>query len=882
MPTPTSIFYVRPGLASYAWSYAGTTLASGSAASAVSRVAFDASSLQGQEASRGDLQYSLDNGKTWTAYALPVDGSGAYVAVAGTLWRFLDKSGGDSVTPDAFNVHYQLADGSVVTEVATVVPDTQPVGLKGANDTVFSTMAAGDVVDLLSAIDSGSQTGGRWAIDSQSQPGLFKVVYDAASDTGARLVVADPARIPEAGTAVSVTIHYYDRYQVDSNGTPIGSGGVTRTLNYSIEDGNTDSLAGLSAESKAGTANGAYGGGPALATLSGGGFVAVWQAPDRVAGDGSGAIWAQLRDASGNALGTAFALTPSGDGMSEGEPAVSALAGGRFVVAYTLRSDSGNQVAYRVVEANGSVGAEHVLDAAGDAGMPAVATLADGAFAVGWRSGGTVHVQQLGADGAAIGAAQAYAALGTAYSPALTALATGGFVVSWGEIGDGNVYAALKGGAAFVASGDGYAASYATAAPLPHVTALAGGGFVVAWDSYINDPRGFSISDVFFQRFDDTGRALGEVVQANVASGGGRYDAAVTALSDGSFLVAWQGDDGDGNGIHGRRFGADGSALDVQEFALNQLRAGDQTSPDVQALAGGGFAAAWIDTAADGSATVEVRVLPGATVPPVHGGTQDGNAGDIVVTPPPAVDPVPTTPTTPTTPTAPTTPTTPTVPTTPTTPVTTTPTTPVETAPTKLVGTSGHDTLAAPAGVAKVDGLDGLDTVVYGGARSAYTVAHSGSDLVVSNAAGLNTTLSNVERIQFGDGMLALDLDGNGGEAYRLYQAAFDRTPDKVGLGFWINALDKGHSLGEAAEGFLASAEFASLYGAHSSDTQFIQALYQNVLHRTPDAGGYAFWLDAVDNATRADILVAFSESAENVAQVVGSIQDGIAFTPWI
>src|SRR5205823_14355522 len=118
-------------------------------------------------------------------------------------------------------------------------------------------------------------------------------------------------------------------------------------------------------------------------------------------------------------------------------------------------------------------------------------------------------------------------------------------VVSWGEIGDGNAYAALKGGAAFIASGDGYAASITTAAPLPHVTALAGGGFVVAWDSYVNDQRGFSISDIFFQRFDSAGNALGAAVQANVESGGGHFDAAITALSDGGFLVAWQGPDGD-------------------------------------------------------------------------------------------------------------------------------------------------------------------------------------------------------------------------------------------------------------------------------------------------------------------------------------------------
>ena len=876
MTTPTSLIYVRPGLASHAWSYAGTAVQSGASTSAVDYVAFDASSLLGQEAARGELQYSSDNGRSWTAYALPVDGAGPYIAANGTLWRFQDRSGGDSVTPDSFTAHYRLADGSSVVATATVSVDTQPVGLTGANDTMFTTMVAGDVVDLLAPVDVGDQTGGRWIVGNQSNPGLFAIEFDRAGDTGARLVVANPAQIPHEGMAASVTVYYYDRYQVDANGNPIGNSGVSRTLNYSVENGNTDSLAGMSNESKLGSASGAYSGGPALATLSGGGFAAVWQGSDS-------ALWAQLRDAAGKPAGAAFALTPAGDAVGEGEPAVTALAGGRFAVAYSVQQGWSSKLAYRVVEANGSVGAEHVIDYAGDAAMATLTTLSDGSFALGWKSGGAVHVQQVGADANPLGAAQHFNALGTAYSPSLAALPQGGWVVSWGELGDGNVYAALKGGAAFVATpGDGYAATITTAAPLAHVTALAGGGFVVAWDSYFNDQRGFTISDIFFQRFDGAGHALDGVVQANVASGGGHYDAAVTALSDGGFLVAWQGADGEGNGVYARRFGADGTAVDAMEFAMNQVRAGDQTSPDVKALAGGGFAAAWVDTAADGSASIEVRVLPGAPGSvPVSGGSQDGGADSVaapggsspVTAPsvPVSSSPAPSVPASPA----------PSVPKPAPAPAPSPSPSPAATTPAKFFGSDGHDLLAAPSGSARLDGMSGLDTVAYGGARSAYSVAASGSEFVVSNAAGTRTTLANVERIKFSDQALALDIHGNGGEAFRLYQAAFDRTPDKVGLGFWINALDQGQTLHAVAEGFVGSAEFAGLYGTNASDTQFVQALYANVLHRAPDASGYAFWTNIIHETTRADVLVAFSESSENQVQVIGSIQDGIVYTPW-
>jgi hypothetical protein len=53
------------------------------------------------------------------------------------------------------------------------------------------------------------------------------------------------------------------------------------------------------------------------------------------------------------------------------------------------------------------------------------------------------------------------------------------------------------------------------------------------------------------------------------------------------------------------------------------------------------------------------------------------------------------------------------------------------------------------------------------------------------------------------------------------------------------------------------------------------------VLHREPDAAGLAWWLDNVHKLTRPQVLETFSESPENQAQVIGTIQDGIQYTPW-
>ena len=54
--------------------------------------------------------------------------------------------------------------------------------------------------------------------------------------------------------------------------------------------------------------------------------------------------------------------------------------------------------------------------------------------------------------------------------------------------------------------------------------------------------------------------------------------------------------------------------------------------------------------------------------------------------------------------------------------------------------------------------------------------------------------------------------DPNMDEAYRLYQAALERTPDTPGLGAWTAQLDSGISPLQVAQGFVSSNEFAGLF----------------------------------------------------------------------
>jgi Ca2+-binding RTX toxin-like protein len=203
-----------------------------------------------------------------------------------------------------------------------------------------------------------------------------------------------------------------------------------------------------------------------------------------------------------------------------------------------------------------------------------------------------------------------------------------------------------------------------------------------------------------------------------------------------------------------------------------------------------------------------------------------------------------------------------------------------------LTGTAAADVLIGLAGNDNLDGAAGLDTAVYTGSRASHTITRTGSStgLTVANPSGPDgtDTLLNVERLQFADMNLAFDVDGNAGEVYRLYQAAFNRTPDAAGLGGWIGGMDHGMTLLQVANGFIGSAEFQGLYGANPSSGLLVTLLYNNVLHRAPDAGGYGYWVDQLASGaqTREQVLTGFSESAENQAALIGVIQNGMAYIP--
>jgi len=246
--------------------------------------------------------------------------------------------------------------------------------------------------------------------------------------------------------------------------------------------------------------------------------------------------------------------------------------------------------------------------AAGAKGWVEAANLKDGGYVVVWATnaaGGLwdVVAQKFDAGGAKVGGEIAVNTLtgGNQTDVSVTGLAGGGFAISWDSDGTApsgkvdthiqvfDAAGAKVGGELEQSGSSSYTGSNA-------ITGLTGGGFVVAWTADASVQN----EDVLAQRYDASGAAVGAVFTVNTTTAQDQSRPSLAALADGGFVATWIStssfggtQDGDGAGVFGQRFDANGAKVGA-EFLVNTTTAGDQYAATAAALGGGGFVVAWI------------------------------------------------------------------------------------------------------------------------------------------------------------------------------------------------------------------------------------------------------------------------------------------------
>lgn len=104
----------------------------------------------------------------------------------------------------------------------------------------------------------------------------------------------------------------------------------------------------------------------------------------------------------------------------------------------------------------------------------------------------------------------------------------------------------------------------------------------------------------------------------------------------------------------------------------------------------------------------------------------------------------------------------------------------------------------------------------------------------------------------------------------RLYQAAFGRVPDPVGLKHHVDLLRSGISTTELANAFVVSQEFITRYGPGASMATLIGKLYQNVLSRDGTPQEIQDWINTQSPINV--LLHGFSQSKEFIDRSASSV----------
>lgn len=612
---PPTIF-VRPGGTSYTWYYntATTPLQGYPGQHPVASVgyynveAFDWDWV----VTRGYFQYSNNGGETWTTYTLGT--SANYIANPANVWRFVDTSPADTTTANSFGTAWTLQGvPSSVSSGGNIIPDNAPTNILSDNlaGTLFNSLQPGDLVATLTPGDTGATRGGHWQIDSQSVPDLFTLQFTNTTGNTAALRIGS-GTIPAGGSTVTVTVRYFDIYQTDDSGNPIPGEGFSKQLSFDIISETSRDLE-FSNDILVNSYTNDTQTMPAIATLSDGRFVVVWQSAGQ---DGKSlnpntrhGIYGQLFSSEGTKIGDEFVISSSGVLVDEASPAVTALNDGRFAVSY-LTAESVYDVAFRIIEADGTVGAEHIANTpSGNCYSQSIATMADGSILIGWFNDDAemrVHLFSSGNGGSLSGEL----ILGyCGYTMNVGALSTGSYVTAFSDPDTYEIMVRVG----YLGENRGTGIFWGGYTP-PRIAVL-GSGFVVVSEVYDYDTGFTRIEGALFN---NAGVKQGETFIVHAGTDFGRYGPSVATLSNGDFIVTWTSDSDDFHqtGIMGRRFAADGTPLDATDFQVNEHRLGWQDWAAVAALSDNRFAAVWSDIQPGGDENVKARVLLPASAAP--------------------------------------------------------------------------------------------------------------------------------------------------------------------------------------------------------------------------------------------------------------------------
>jgi Ca2+-binding RTX toxin-like protein len=203
-----------------------------------------------------------------------------------------------------------------------------------------------------------------------------------------------------------------------------------------------------------------------------------------------------------------------------------------------------------------------------------------------------------------------------------------------------------------------------------------------------------------------------------------------------------------------------------------------------------------------------------------------------------------------------------------------------------LLGMAGNDTFVGGAGNDTFDGGTGVDTTVYGGNRADFTLTKISTGYTLTdtkNSEGTDTLL-NIERVKFGDKLIAIDLLPNGHTAQALefigiVAPSLLSSPSVVSL--ILSFFDRGSSLHDVCQTAIDVGLISSVAGS-GSNAALAAMVYRNIFGSEAD-GATVDWLAGFMDGrsgsySQADFMAIVSELDVNQMHInlVGLQQTGI------
>ena len=177
-------------------------------------------------------------------------------------------------------------------------------------------------------------------------------------------------------------------------------------------------------------------------------------------------------------------------------------------------------------------------------------------------------------------------------------------------------------------------------------------------------------------------------------------------------------------------------------------------------------------------------------------------------------------------------------------------------------------------------GGPGIDSVSYSLVRASYEVIKSGNVFVVTDNAGNSGVdiLTSVERLNFKDVNLALDLTGNAGDVVKIVGAVFGAKalashPEFIGLGLFYR---------DSGMNYSSLMSFALKAASLTSPENLVSQLWLNVMHQVASQTDMQPFLQMLSSGTSPEdlgILAANSSQNLNSINFIGLSSSGITYT---